>query len=232
MGGFPFLSAELELEESSVFLAVVVCTQPSGAELPRTFPCTDVEDFFFFFFLCWKWWIPEITKARKLSARSLWFRARKGSCWEHLSPWGPCHDLHLWQGISEEEWDVRAPTWRSERAGMAEMLGKQQCSQRVRSLWIEAMGVVHKRCFTKKRTQIGRNYPLSLLPWYFTIQLNQFFSDLWLLQPSSVAEQTDPWVNHPPFPSDLLLPWIKISALFTNISSLNELLRAATVDGC
>lgn len=51
MGGFPFLSAELELEESSVFLAVVVCTQPSGAELPRTFPCTDVEDFFFFFVL-------------------------------------------------------------------------------------------------------------------------------------------------------------------------------------
>lgn len=46
MGDFPFLSAEPELEESSVLLAVVMCTQPLDAELPRTFSCTDVGVFF------------------------------------------------------------------------------------------------------------------------------------------------------------------------------------------
>lgn len=75
-----------------------MCTQPFDAELPRM--CFLHRCWVF----CWKWWIPEITKARKLSAKSLWLRERTGSCWEHLSLRGPCHDLHLWQGIIEEEW--------------------------------------------------------------------------------------------------------------------------------
>lgn len=84
--------------------------------------CTDAGVIF-----CWKWWIPGITKARKLSVKSLCLRERKGSCREHLSLWGPCHDLHLRQGIIKDcilAQDL-APTWRSLRT-TAEVFGDKE----------------------------------------------------------------------------------------------------------
>lgn len=163
MGDFPFLSAEPELEESSVLLAVVMCTQPLDAELPRTLPCTDVGVFFHAE-------NDEFQRSQKLencqqrACGSGEGKAAAGST-------SPCRAPAVTStsgresvrknGMSEQE---GAPTWRSARAEMAEMFGNEQCSQSVKSLGIKAMGVVYKRCFTEERTQIVRNDSPPLLP--------------------------------------------------------------------
>lgn len=155
MGDFPFPSSGLDLEESSRLLTAVIC---GLWELPRTrflHRCC---------FFCWKWWIPGITRVRKLPAKSLWLRQRKSSCWEHLSLWGPA--VSPWQRITEEERCPSAPT-RSHvesRGATAEMSGDEEGSQSFKGLWIKTVGVVYERSFAKNRTQMARNSSPPLLP--------------------------------------------------------------------
>lgn len=157
MGDFPFLSPKFCVSCCGYVHTALGCWATKDISLHRCWG----------FFFCWKRWIPGITKARKLSAKCLWCRARKGSCWEHPAMTSTSGRESVREnGMSEQE---GAPTWRSVRAEMAGMFGNEQCSQRVKSLWQEAVGVVYKRCFTKKRTQIDRNYSPPLLLWYFTV---------------------------------------------------------------
>lgn len=133
MGDFPFLSPELELEESSVFLAVVMCTKPLDVELPRTFPCTDVGIFF-------RAENDEFQRSPKLE--NCQQRARSaGQGKAAAGSTSPCRAPAMTStsgresvrksGMSEQE---GAPTWSSGRAEVAGMFGNEQCSQRVKSL--------------------------------------------------------------------------------------------------
>jgi len=47
---------------------------------------------------------------------------------------------------------------------MTEMFGDEEGSQSFKGLWRKTMGMVHKRCFTKKITEIARNSSPPLLP--------------------------------------------------------------------
>lgn len=96
----------------------------------------------------------------------------------------------------------RSRTPRGGQRAMAGTAGDQEGSQRLKGLWIKIKGVVYKRCFTKKRTQIARNSSPPLLPRCHCnaspseFHLFRFWANQWLglLQskalPSSVRAET------------------------------------------
>lgn len=166
MRDFPFPSSVLDEEESSRLLTAVIrglCVHsPSMLSYQGRVSCTDAVFFAE---------SDEFQRSQKLencqqrACGSGKEQAAAGS----TSPCGaPAmtstsgRESLRKNGISVQK---IAPTWRSLRA-TAEMFGDEEGSQNFKGLWIKTVGVVYKRCLTKKRTQISRNSSPPLLPWY------------------------------------------------------------------